>query len=308
MTTTQYQDLLEHIPCNLCGNDNFDIIYPPSYNLAKPEEITEVFRSSGDDILLDQLVCCRSCKLQYLTPRLKSSIIIDGYSAGEDPLFVSQVKAREKTFLRAWQSIIGNKRPPGRLLDVGTASGAFLKVAKDHDWQIAGCEPNRWLTDWCQKQYDITVFPGTIFDMNLPDNHFDIVSLWDVLEHTTDPQAVLKECRRVLKKDGLLIVNYPDIGSLVARMMRRKWVFLLSIHLYYFTRATIKKLLTQAGFHVTNTRPHWQTLELGYIILRMKPYLPKVVNVAEKLVKKLRMENLAIPYWMGQTLVIAKKV
>lgn len=308
MTTTDYQDLLEHIPCNLCGQDDFDIIYPPSYDLAKSDEITKVFRSSGDDILLDQLVCCRSCQLQYLTPRLKSSIIIDGYSAGEDPLFVSQASAREKTFHSAWQSIIGRKRPAGRLLDVGTACGAFLKVARDHGWQIHGCEPNRWLTDWCQKQYGITVFPGTIFDMNLPDNHFDVVSLWDVLEHTTDPQAVLKECRRVLKQGGLLIVNYPDIGSLVSRAMRRKWVFLLSIHLYYFTRTTIRKLLTQVGFRVTTTRPHWQTLELGYIILRMKPYMPGVGDIMEKIIKKLHIENLAIPYWMGQTLVIAKKV
>lgn len=308
MTPPSYQDLLEHIPCNLCGNNDFKIIYPPSYELAKVEKLADVFRSSGDDILLDQLVHCRCCGLQYLTPRLRSSVIIDGYSAGEDPLFVSQAIAREKTFARCWRSIMKKAHPPGRLLDVGTASGAFLKVAQDQGWQVEGCEPNRWLTDWCKERYGISVFPGTIFDMQLPDHRFDVVSLWDVLEHTTDPKAVLKECHRVLKKEGLLIVNYPDAGSVIARAMGRKWVFLLSIHLYYFTRATIKKMLNEVGFEVKNYRPHWQTLELGYINMRMKPYLPGVVDVTEKIIKGLRIQNLSLPYWMGQTLVIAKKV
>ncbi len=308
MSAPVYKDLLEHIACNLCGSDDFEIIYPPRYDLAKVEKLTDVFRSSGDDILLDQMVQCRSCGLKYLNPRLKSSVILDGYSAGEDPLFVSQALAREKTFARAWRSIIGKNHKTGRLLDVGTASGAFLKVAKDAGWQVQGCEPNRWLTQWCQKQYGISVFPGTIFEMKLPDNHFDAVSLWDVLEHTTDPKAVLSECRRVLKKGGLLIVNYPDVGSAVARAMGRKWVFLLSIHLYYFTRKTIKKLLGDVGFEIKTYRPHWQSLELGYINMRMKPYLPWVVEFSGKIIADLNMQNLSVPYWMGQTLVVAKKI
>lgn len=67
-------------------------------------------------------------------------------------------------------------------------------------------------------------------------------------------------------------------------------------------------MLTQVGFEVKSYRPHWQTLELGYINMRMKPYLPRVVDVSEKIIKSLRIQNLSLPYWMGQTLVVAKKV
>jgi hypothetical protein len=60
-----------------------------------------------------------------------------------------------------------------------------------------------------------------------------------------------------LKEDGLLVINYPDIGSWIARLMGRSWVFLLDVHLYYFTRATIHKLLDDAGFDVVCMRPHF---------------------------------------------------
>jgi len=303
----KYEHLLEKVPCNLCGKDDHDVVYPPRYELAQPKKLAEVFRSSGDDILLDQLVRCRSCGLQYLNPRLRQNIIIDGYSAGEDPLFVSQAKARERTFGRCLRSLMKYHPKPGKILDVGTASGAFLKVAKDAGWDVQGCEPNVWMTEWCQKNYGIKVFPGTIFEMNLPDNHFDAVSLWDVLEHTTDPKKVLEECRRVLKKDGLLIVNYPDIGSLPSRAMGKKWVFLLSIHLYYFTPATIQQLLKDVGFQPLKFRTHWQSLELGYIFFRMKPYIAWAANLGIKISEALRIQSLPIPYWMGQTLVIARK-
>lgn len=303
----KYEHLLEPVGCNLCGQNDYEVIYPPRYELAQPEKIAEVFRSSGDDILLDQLVRCKSCGLQYLNPRLRQNLILDGYSAGEDPLFVSQAPARERTFARCLQFLKKYHPQPGKILDVGTASGAFLKVAKDAGWEVHGCEPNRWMTRWCEKQYGIKVFPGTIFDMNLPNDTFDVVSLWDVLEHTTDPKKVLQECHRVLKKGGLLIVNYPDIASLPSRAMGKKWVFLLSIHLYYFTPGTIQKLLKDTGFVPLKFRSHWQSLELGYIFLRMKPYIAWAANWGIKISEILKIQSLPIPYWMGQTLVIAKK-
>lgn len=303
----QYQALLETVICNLCGEDDYDVVHPPKYELARPEEILNTFRSSGDEKLLDQLVRCNNCGFQYLNPRLRSDVVIEGYSQGSDEMFISQAAGRERTFAKSLKLIERHKPAKGRLLDVGTAGGSFLAVARQAGWEVAGCEPNRWLVNWGNDKYGLDIQPGTIFDMQLEDASFDVVTLWDVLEHTPDPSKVLLECQRVLKPGGLLVVNYPDVDSLIGRLMGRRWVFLLSIHLHYFTVDTIRQMLSQTGFKLVKRRRHWQSLELGYILFRMQAYIAGLAKLGGKIVKGLRLEHLQIPYWMGQVLVLAEK-
>jgi len=303
----KYQALLETVACNLCGANDFEVIYPPKYELAKPDEILNTFRSSGDEKLLDQLVRCKSCGLQYLNPRLRSDVVIQGYSTGSDETFISQIEGRERTFTKSLKLIEKYKPSRGRLLDVGTAGGSFMFVAKAAGWQVEGCEPNRWMCDWANNHYGLKIVPGTVFDMQLSAESFDAVALWDVLEHTLDPKATLKECARVLKPGGLLVVNYPNIQSAIARLMGRRWVFLLSVHLYYFTARTLAKMLNELNFRIVRVQRHWQTLELGYILFRMEAYLGAVARFFGGLVKRIGISHWQIPYWMGQVLVISEK-
>jgi 2-polyprenyl-3-methyl-5-hydroxy-6-metoxy-1,4-benzoquinol methylase len=298
---------LEKVKCNLCGANQYEIVYRAKYNQEKDKDLAIKFRSSGDETLIDQVVKCKKCGLVYINPRLKSNLIIQGYSEGADEMFVSQAKGREITFARSLKLI--NKYFPkkGKLLDVGTAGGSFLHVAKQDGWKVWGCEPNKWLTKWAKKHYNLNVTPGTIFDGKYKSNFFDVVTLWDVLEHTPDPKKVLLECNRILKKKGLLVVNYPDLGSSIAKAMGKRWIFLLSVHLYYFTPKTIKKMLNLAGFKIVKTKPHFQQLSLGYLIFRMNAYSRALHKLGKTLSKILRTDNLQIPYWLGQTLVIAKK-
>lgn len=300
--------VLENIRCNFCNQDNFTIIYPPRYDLEKDKDLSVKFRSSGDETLIDQVVKCKHCNLVYVNPRLKSEEIVKGYSEGTDELFVSQAKGRELTFRKSLKLINHFSPNKGRILDVGTAGGSFLYVAKQDGWKVEGCELNKWMTKWAKENYGIDITAGTIFEAKYPEKHFDVVTLWDVLEHVPDPKVILKECNRILKDDGLLIVNYPDYGSWLAKLMGRKWIFLLSVHLFYFTPKTIRTMLTSTSFKIIKTKPHFQRLALGYLIFRMKAYSPFLHKVGGKVVNVLRLGDLQIPYWLGQTLVIARKI
>jgi SAM-dependent methyltransferase len=163
------------------------------------------------------------------------------------------------------------------------------------------------LCKWGKKYYGIDIKPGTIFNHKFPSGFFDVITLWDVLEHTPDPIKVLEECNGLLKKNGLLVVNYPDIGSWLARIMKRRWVFLLSVHLFYFDRKTIKMSLNKTGFKPVLFKPHFQKLALGYLVFRMKAYSQFLHKTGDFFTKGLHLENLQIPYWLGQTLVVARK-
>jgi 2-polyprenyl-3-methyl-5-hydroxy-6-metoxy-1,4-benzoquinol methylase len=301
--------VLEQVLCNLCGSSDVRVLQPArSESEPARNELTRTFSSSSDEPLTHRLVACVHCGLQFVSPRLRADVVLESYAGGSDEQFVSQARGRELTFgkclniiERVWQ------RPPGRLLDIGTGGGAFPAVAARRGWQVEGCEPNRWLCEWGHRTYGIPIRPGTVFDQNYPPDSFDLVTLWDVLEHTPNPKAEIAETYRLLKGDGLLVVNYPDIGSWIARLMGRSWVFLLNVHLYYFTRATITKLLENAGFDVVFVRPHYQRLGLGYIFHRAAAYVGSPAAFAERAAAKAGLSLIQVPYWMGQTLVIARK-
>ena len=300
------REQMEHVPCNLCGADDYTVIYEAKYDPETEQDLVEKFKSSGDELLIDQVVKCKRCGLIYTNPRLNQDLIFKGYSMGEDPTFVSQAKGREITFARSLNYIEKHAKK-GKILDIGTAGGTFLHVAKQRGWAVYGLEPNKWLCDWGKKQYGIDISHKSLFDQQYPDNFFDVVTLYDVLEHMGDPKRTLQECNRILKPGGILVVNYPDIGSWLSRLMRRRWIFLLSVHIYYFTRPTIKAMLAKTGFKVEVVKPHIQTLSLGYLIYRMEAYSKLLHKTSKPVVKALRMNNLQVPYWLGQTFVLARK-
>ncbi len=296
----------ENIKCNLCGSNNYKIIIKNKYDKEKQEDLKIKFRSSGDETLIDQVVKCNNCGLIYINPRIKSDNIIKGYSEGKDEAFVSQEEGRIITFERCLK-IVEKYKKEGKILDIGTAGGTFLNVAKKRGWSVYGVEPNKWLCEWGKKNYDINIKQGTLLDHKFENGFFNVITLWDVLEHVPDPKKILEECYRILKSDGLLVINYPNIGSWISKVMRSKWVFLLSVHLYYFTPKTIKEMLKKTKFSIIKTKPHFQTLQLGYLIFRMKEYSKMLHKQGNMIVNILKIKNFQIPYWLGQTLVIARK-
>lgn len=298
---------LESVPCFLCDADDYGVVYEARYDREKDADLVQKFRASGDELLVDQLVKCRQCGFQYVNPRLRGELIFAGYTEGDDPTYVSQLQARERTFAASLDEIERAAGGTGRLLDIGTAAGAFVAAARARGWQAEGCEPNKWLAEWGARHYGITIRQGAVFDQDYDDGSFDVVTLWDVIEHTLHPREMLARCYRLLKPGGVLVVNYPDIGSWIARVLGRRWLFLTSVHLYYFDRATIRRMLETTGFTVQAVRPHWQRLELDYILFRGSVLSSALSSASRRVAALVGAGKLQVPYWLGQTFVIARR-
>jgi SAM-dependent methyltransferase len=296
---------LETVPCNLCRSTDLETVYDARADLEKDHELAVKFRASSDELLTQPLVKCRRCSLLFVNPRVSASAMLAAYAEGADPQYVSQMASRVRTFSRSLERIERLKPERGRLLDVGTAAGAFLRAARDAGWDARGIEPNRWLAEWGHRKYGVDIQVGSIDDVPLPEAHFDVITLWDVIEHTPDPLHVLRRARRLLKQDGLLVINYPDIGSWIARAMGRTWPFLSSAHLYYFTRATMRAALKEAGFEPQHMRPHVQRLELDYLISRSRIISPSLSRLSGSVVRGVGIGSREVPYWLGQTFVVA---
>jgi SAM-dependent methyltransferase len=298
--------MLETVPCNLCGAEGGETVYPAKYDPEQPRDLARVFRASADELLIDRLERCRECGLQFVNPRPPAAAIVEAYSDGDDPAYVSQIDARERTFDQALVRIERLNGGTGRILDIGTAAGAFLAAARKRGWDVEGCEPNRWMAEWSSKRYGLNVRPGEIFSQTYAPRSFDVVTLWDVIEHTPDPARVIDKCAELLKPDGLLVVNYPDIGSVIARAMGRRWPFLSSVHLYYFTRRTMRAFLERHGFRIVDMRPHVQRLELDYLLARSHVLSVALSQWSRRVARAAGLSRRQAPYWIGQTFVAAR--
>lgn len=298
---------LEEVDCILCGGRKSRTLLKGSYPEGMtPEALLAIYSSSSETKLMDTLVQCDGCSLVFLNPRPREALVLSSYSGAEDSEFVTQNEARIDTFHRSLMGLASRHgfAAESSILDVGSAGGAFLKAAKDLGYRVTGVEPNRWLSEYGRTQYGVDLRPTTLEEQKFKAESFDVVTLWDVLEHLHRPAQVLAECRRVLKPGGHLVVNFPDYDSLARRLMGHRWPFLLSVHLYYFTRATLERLLADAGFEVARHRPHWQRLELGYVLKRGAALLPFLASV-RKAGWFRPFARRHVPYQLGQTLTVA---
>lgn len=309
--TRTIRDCQHHVVCNLCGADDCGVVYPARYS---PDDdapaMLERFKRCGGDVLLDRVVRCARCGLVYINPRFRDDVLLqeytDGSIRGYKEQFVSQNAGREKAFQKSMRRINAIAPQRGILLDVGAADGTFMAVARGQGWDVRGCEPNTWFCQWGEEQYGLRIDRGTLFEQQYPAASFDVITLWDVIEHVSDPKRLLMKCRDLIKPHGVLVCTYPDIGSWIARLMGRRWVFLMSVHLYYFTRATIGLLLGQCGFAVEHCSPHFQILQAGYIAFRMQTHSALLHRFCSACLALTNSRDRMLPYWVGINCVIAR--
>lgn len=294
----------EYVPCNLCGSSKYRILIRPTITDLDP---ATVMSAAGGVRGTQQIVQCADCGLVYVNPRLRADAVVSAYAQAQDPLYIQGGAGRVRTFARCARWVERWRRPPGRLLDVGCAAGFFVQAARDRGWEACGIEPCAWLVEWGRSHVTPHLQCTTLAAARFPDATFDVVTMWDVLEHVPDPLAELQECARVLKPGGLLVINFPDFGSLSARVTGRHWWFLLSNHLYYFTRPVMRAYLARAGFRVAAFRRHWQVLPLGHLASIFHIYSPRAAALGTRVLAALRLSQVSIPYCAGQTNVIAIK-
>lgn len=302
--------LYEDVPCNLCGGTSYKILYEgkikedPSISL---EALKGDYSASSSTISNGRIVICEYCGLIFINPRPMINQIIEGYSQAVDELYVSQAEGRIRTFRKGMRMIEKYSGQKGRILDVGAAAGFFLKAAKDNNWKTYGVEPSKWMSEYGSRNFGVNIKQDTLEGAKFPGSYFDVVTMWDVIEHTGDPMATLREANRVLKKGGLLVVNFPNIGDMLARLFGRRWWFILSVHLYYFTPRTLSEMLKRNGFEIKVVRPHLQRLSFGYLLDRLKPYSKTLSDFLNGFAKLFKIKDWQIVYYASQTTIIAVK-
>lgn len=156
----------------------------------------------------------------------------------------------QKRFKIVWRF----KPKPGRVLDIGASTGVMLAIFQENGWEVWGVEPSKSADEVAKR--NIKISKTKFEEADLPKNYFDVVILNHTLEHMLNPVEVLRKVQNLLKPGGIILVDVPNFGSLSARILGKKWPYLMpEEHKFHFTPQTLQKILKEGGFQVK----YWET-------------------------------------------------
>ena len=237
----------EEVACDLCGST----AALPLYTL------TDVVHQLPGEFTLRG---CTGCGLIYLSPRPTPNSIGLYYPPDytpyrppiEDERFALMRYMRRRKLIkrRALIEQYSHMRQ-GRVLDVGCATGLFLHEMQLAEWEAVGVEPIQSAAEFARRRFGLQVYQGMLTDAPFAPESFDVLTFWDVLEHTFSPHAELKQAAQLLKPGGLIVINVPNWDSFDRKPFGVNWQgFDPPRHLYVFTRQTLAQLLEESGFRV----------------------------------------------------------
>ena len=294
---------MEHIPCNLCGADDYRVRYPSTISASNghptdPEHYLCTTLSYGEHF---QIVECKQCGLVYANPRRKPADILDDYESVVDTRYLDEQAARVATFdrnIRPLEKLLGHASDAHRLLDVGAHVGVFVEVAGKRGWKAEGLEPSRWAVEEGRRR-GLTMHQGTLRDAELEPASYDAVTMWDVVEHLVDPMGDLHESARLLKPGGALLLHTINIDSALARLMGKRWPWLVEMHNFFFSPTTLGAMVEKAGLEVRSSHTQGRYLHLGYLLSRLSGFNATLGKWAEGAAKTLGAEHWLVPINTG---------
>jgi len=200
-----------------------------------------------------QMVRCPSCQFIYLNPRPTRESLLR---------FYQHYLPEEESSIKAWQKmmklifkraadLLSRFKEKGQLLDVGTGFGFFLEEMKKRGWEVMGIEISQKAIRYAKDVFGLMVQPGPLETIGFPDNHFDAITGFYVIEHLPNPLAFLKECYRILKPGGILLLRYPHttpIKNLLRLFGIENRLYDLPAHLSDFSPGMIQQCLGKTGF------------------------------------------------------------
>src|SRR3989344_4132318 len=197
---------------------------------------------------------CRTCDFVFVHPHptLPPPLYNEDYFSGATQGFgytnYDQDKIPMRSTFNRYLDYLEMYTPArGMLLDVGAATGFFLDLARARNWRTQGIEISEYAAAQAREK-GLSVTTGTIENPALAENFFDVLTMWDVIEHVPDPKATLARAAKLLKPGGLLAINTPHGGSLMARLLKthcHQWV--PPEHLYFFSPKNFARLLEPLG-------------------------------------------------------------
>ncbi len=317
--------------CAICEKNNFEVLYPENFDIKKINSRIFSARRLPDRIHY-RMVKCNNCSLVYSTPILEYSklekLYKKSYTRYDEHLdnlketygyylkelkkyfpmsfWRSDVSHDDRILKRSYRSLRSLQDDKRKLLEIGCGNGFFLEEAKHQGYEVHGVEPGEQSVKKARldirKRIKIDIFRLNLF----PKNFFDVICCFQTFDHVPDPNSMLKESYRVLKKGGIMLFFNHDIGALQNKMMGERSPIIDIEHTYLFDKKTMRKIFEKHKFQVIKVKSAFNIHHLSYWT-QLFP-IPNVVKLLLiKFFDKTGLGKIKIKLNPGNLVLIAKK-
>lgn len=220
---------------------------------------------------------CRTCGLVYAKPRnavahdegpenYSKDYSEDYYRDGTYADYLADRDAIQRNAPRVLSEL--EQMVKGRrLLDVGCATGFFLEAARSRGWMVQGLEVSEYASNYARRELKLQVETASIVSPPAGLSQFDVVTLWDTIEHLDRPGLALANIRRLLEPRGVLVFSTGDYDSLLRRLTGKRWrLFADPTHNFFFNERVLQRMLERESFEVLRMTRRGKRVSLSLIL------------------------------------------
>jgi 2-polyprenyl-3-methyl-5-hydroxy-6-metoxy-1,4-benzoquinol methylase len=236
--------------CCVCGSDDANMVIE---NVVHTNEydVMGALKISSIDEPKSNIYKCNKCGHYYLNPIVSEEMISTYYSKINSKYYeindipIDNRQSESKKLINRIKSVL----PTGRVLEIGCGYGNLLKNFSENGYEVNGIEPSPFASSYAIEKLNLNVINGFLNDTTYEENTFDIIVSFDVFEHLSSTIEMMKIIKKILKKEGLLIIGTGNIDSWYARFMGRNWWYFSSWeHISFFTPESSNYLIHSNGF------------------------------------------------------------
>jgi 2-polyprenyl-3-methyl-5-hydroxy-6-metoxy-1,4-benzoquinol methylase len=259
-------EVLEGIECKVCGNKSAD-------------KFSAAFEKDGLTV-----VQCQVCSFVFLPYYFRKDITYLNY---KDEKVLEQVRKGndwlklQRHFLR--YKLLKKYQKDGKLFDLGVGWGHFLEAGRILGYDVSGIEISEMPYRYAKEDLKLPVEKIDFFDMQIQEGYYDMVTMWDVLEHIDECKKIVVKCCSMLKKGGYIVIQVPQIDSFIAKNQKANWKMMGLDHVNYFSKKTMTKILEENGFKVRRIK---SSIELKLLLMyTILPWVKKMKGGKDKTAK-----------------------
>lgn len=175
----------------------------------------------------------------------------------------------------------------GKLLDIGCGVGHFIRKALSQGYEAEGVEFSEAAADVGRKRWNLRIVSGDFLDKQFVPESFDIITMWQVLEHLRQPREVLLKIHSLLKPNGVFVIAVPNFASIQAKLFRSRWYHLdVPRHLFHYSPESLTKILDNCNFHIDKIDHHSSEHNYAGILGSVMRISPPGESFIHKLIRK----------------------